>query len=128
MSGVDPSEPIFTWPAMRSLLLRSYARGRKAHAGLLFGQCDEFGERTDTERGVNGQHNRLARQLYDRRERLQRVDPHLERMRCTGDDVRRDQNRIAVRRARGRALDTDEAAASRLVFHHDLLAERTRQK
>src|SRR5207344_1431338 len=32
-----------------------------------------------------------------------------------------------VRRALGRALDTDEAAAARLVFHDDLLTERARQ-
>ena len=40
--------------------------GREAESGLLFCQCDQFGERVDAKRGLHGQDKGLPRQLNDR--------------------------------------------------------------
>ena len=109
------------------MLLRADARCRKTQARLLFGERDELVERVDAERGMDGEHDRLVRQLDDRRQCLQRVDAHFERVRRAGNDVCGDKDGVTVRCALGRALDSDQATASRLVFHEDMLAEHARQ-
>ena len=77
--------------------------------------------------GLRGEHDRLLGKLDHRHEVFQRIEAHLEDVRRARHLVRRDQDRVAVRRALGGELEADVAAAARFVLDHDLLAEHARQ-
>src|SRR5215216_2808891 len=114
-------------PLGHHLLLRTDAGRGEAQAGPLLREAYEFRQRTDAERWMNGKRHRLARYLDDRYQVFQRVDTQLENMRCAGDEIRSNEDRIAIRSAFGAGFDTDNAGRARLVLDVDLLAEGARQ-
>ena len=95
--------------------------------GFCFASVDQLGELADAELRIGGEHDRLLGKLDHRHEILQRIEAHLEHVRRARHLVRRDQHRVAVRRALGGEFEADVAAAARLVLDHDLLAEHARQ-
>jgi hypothetical protein len=92
---------------------------------LLLRKSHQFGNRINAERGMHRQDYRLARQLDDWYQILQRIDIELEDVSRACNVIGRDKDRIAVRRALGRCLDPDIASSTRPVLDVDLLAEST---
>jgi hypothetical protein len=73
------------------------------------------------------EHNRLTRELDDRRQFLQRIDVHLVDVRVAADDIARNQDRVAIRRAFRRGLDANVAVGAGPILDDDLLLQAARQ-
>jgi hypothetical protein len=71
---------------------------------------------------MNGEHDRLTRDLDDRYQILHGIYAALEEMRRACHAIGHDQGR-AVRRAPGDRLDADVGVGAGPVFDHGLLAE-----
>jgi len=114
-------------PFRNNVLLGTCPGGCVGNTGFRFRERDQLGERLHAERGMRGKHHRLAQMLCHRNEVLHRVKAEL------GIEVRRRRERIAegnhgiaVGRAPGRDLRTDDARRAGTVFDQHLLAEGAR--
>ena len=89
-------------PLAHHVLSRSRARGGVPHPGLPLGERDQLGERGHAGRRMHCQHDRLARELDDRREVLHRIEGELVEMGARGKRVRRREHHVAVGAAASR--------------------------
>ena len=113
-------------PLHQHVLVRADARGRAAHAGRFLHRGDQLGHRIHLERGVHGEHLRLAPEQAHRHQILEEVDVQLQHMRRACHVVVGEQERIAVGRRLDRGVDADRAAGAGAVLDEHLLAEPAR--
>jgi hypothetical protein len=100
----------------------------KVLARLLFGERDEFGDRTSGQRRGHNQHVGQRNHLRDRRKIAQRVVRQvLFHDVIDGERARRHEQRVAVRRRAGRRLRADDGARAGPVVDDEGLAHRLRE-
>src|SRR5947208_9862656 len=107
-------------PLADDMLVDANTGGGIGHPWPSFGEPQEFGDRDDAERLMNGEHDRLARDLDDRSQVLDWIEVQLEGVRRTRHAIGSDEECIAIGCALRDGVHTCGAARAGSIVNDEL--------
>jgi len=114
-------------PFADDVLVNANTRRGIVHSRVSSDARQKFGERTRSERMMNGEHKRLASELADRRQVLDGIEVQLECVLRTRHAIARDKDGVAIGHALGDGFHARGATGTRPIVHYQLLAKDARQ-